>query len=366
MRHLQDIFNDMWKEAKAAGNVVGIFSSSKDTSVQKENSVAPVAHTTPESHKIEVGSFVKKPEYFFWSALILALVLLAQGERPETASAVPEVSVNEEAPAVNPFEHLALEARAAFVYDAKTKETLYAKNAEEELPLASLTKIMTAATALTLLPEDTQIRIDSEDLSTEGDTRLRPGEVWKLRDLLQFLLIESSNDGAQAVSTRAGMIASGIPDREAGRIFFIARMNTLGKELGLTSTFFRNETGLDQSASAVGAMSNAREAAHMLAATLSRFPGVFRATKWSDLLLSSEDGTSRRAHNTNKSADRFPLLLASKTGYTDLAGGNLVVAFDAGFGHPIVIAVMGSTLEGRFTDAEKLVWATLASLQQKQ
>jgi len=53
----------------------------------------------------------------------------------------------------------------------------------------------------------------------------------------------------------------------------------------------------------------------------------------------------------------------SQTGYTDLAGGNLIIAFDAGFDHPIVITVLGSTIDDRITDVEKLVWATLAYLQ---
>ena len=57
------------------------------------------------------------------------------------------------------------------------------------------------------------------------------------------------------------------------------------------------------------------------------------------------------------------MLIASKTGYTDLAGGNLVIAFDAGFNHPIIVSVLGSTIDGRFTDAEALVWAALAYLQ---
>ena len=54
--------------------------------------------------------------------------------------------------------------------------------------------------------------------------------------------------------------------------------------------------------------------------------------------------------------------IASKTGFTDLAGGNLVIAFDAGLSHPIIISVLGSTQEGRFRDVEKLVTASLMSL----
>ena len=81
-------------------------------------------------------------------------------------------------------------------------------------------------------------------------------------------------------------------------------------------------------------------------------------------MFSSESGGAHAVLNTNRETGELPLLIASKTGYTDLAGGNLVIAFDAGFNRPIIIAVLGSTAEERFTDVEKLVWATLAYLQQ--
>jgi D-alanyl-D-alanine carboxypeptidase len=58
--------------------------------------------------------------------------------------------------------------------------------------------------------------------------------------------------------------------------------------------------------------------------------------------------------------NRFPDLLLSKTGYTDLAGGNLVIVYDAGINHPIAIVVLGSTEDGRFTDVSQLIAATLA------
>jgi D-alanyl-D-alanine carboxypeptidase len=53
----------------------------------------------------------------------------------------------------------------------------------------------------------------------------------------------------------------------------------------------------------------------------------------------------------------FPGLIGAKTGYTDLAGGNLVVAFDLEIGHPVIAVVLGSTQEGRFTDMRALIEA---------
>ncbi len=59
--------------------------------------------------------------------------------------------------------------------------------------------------------------------------------------------------------------------------------------------------------------------------------------------------------NTNEVVQNIDGLIASKTGYTDLSGGNLVVAFDAGLNHPIIVTVLGSSQEGRFSDTLKLI-----------
>jgi D-alanyl-D-alanine carboxypeptidase len=66
------------------------------------------------------------------------------------------------------------------------------------------------------------------------------------------------------------------------------------------------------------------------------------------------NGTNLDFKNTNKLLEKLPLLLGGKTGFDDLAGGNLIVAVNKGLNHPIIIAVLGSSLEGRFKDVETL------------
>ena len=73
----------------------------------------------------------------------------------------------------------------------------------------------------------------------------------------------------------------------------------------------------------------------------------------------SQEGYRHLTINTNPNSITIPGFIASKTGFTDLAGGNLVMAFDAGVGNPIVIVVLGSSHAGRFTDASALIHATL-------
>ena len=80
-----------------------------------------------------------------------------------------------------------------------------------------------------------------------------------------------------------------------------------------------------------------------------------------DLLKDTAEASER---NTNLVASEIPGLLGSKTGLTDLAGGNLVFAFDPELGRPIVITILGSTEEGRFQDVRKLISATLEYINQ--
>jgi len=89
--------------------------------------------------------------------------------------------------------------------------------------------------------------------------------------------------------------------------------------------------------------------------------GVVEATARDNFFIYSLDSIRHTATNTNKVLGNIPGLIASKTGFTDLAGGNLVVAFDAGMMRPIIVVVLGSGIDERFEDIKKLVWASLNS-----
>jgi len=306
-------------------------------------------------------------ELFFWTAAICAFFLLVSPEEDFRLGYGREVvaAIVLEKPKENPYQRLELTAKAAYVFDVKAQKPLFAKNALQILPLASITKIMTAITALSFIPETTYITISTRAISEEGDSGLKVGERWLLRDLLKFMLLESSNDGAVAISsTVGGILATSTTTVEENRHLFIGKMNELADTLNFSSMRFLNESGLDIDESHAGAYSSASETARILAYALERFPLIFSETRWSELQLGNENGDEHPAINTNKDISTLPLLISSKTGYTDLAGGNLVIAFDAGFNYPIIISVLGSTIDGRFTDVEKLLWATLEYLSQ--
>ncbi len=259
--------------------------------------------------------------------------------------ALPDTA-NQTASVAQSIINVPIQARAAIVYDAKTQRVLFAKNVDAQLPLASLTKVMLSLVAVETLRSDAHVQITPEALSAEGDTGLRVGESWALQDLIDATLIPSSNDGAQALA-----FAIGNGDMAPA----VSAMNKHARELAMTQTYFLNTTGLDESPTMAGAFGSARDYAKLLSYIVERQPTVLDGTTRDGMLLASEGGTPITAVNTNEALGQIPGLIGGKTGLTDLAGGNIAVAFDADLGHPIIIVVLGSTQEGRFDDVRTLV-----------
>ena len=259
-------------------------------------------------------------------------------------------NLGEEPPPVvsNAFDEVHLQAKAAYVFDMRSGEVLYEKNAQVQLPLASLTKLMLAAVAAKELDHDKTVTIAKEHLKAEGDSGLKAGERWNLSKLLAFTLLTSSNDGAAAIASAY----EGLRDEE-----FVSQMNREAQDLGLSQTYFINSTGLDVNLDLSGGYGSARDVAILLGSLVTRHPEVLDATQEPKLLFSSLSRTLHSGVNTDPLVARLPGVIGSKTGYTDLAGGNLAFAFDAGLGSPIVAVVLGSTYDGRFADVERLVAA---------
>jgi D-alanyl-D-alanine carboxypeptidase (penicillin-binding protein 5/6) len=244
-----------------------------------------------------------------------------------------------------------LEARSAIVYDAKDGKVLYSKNADAQLPLASLTKLMSAEAILSFKAQDADVAITLDDLTPEGDSGLVVGERWSLKNLLTFGLVESSNDAMAAAAASAGTSS------------IVERMNATAQTLGLTGASFLNETGLDLTKNEAGAYGSAHDVALLASDFLKRYPELFNATVAQKTEL-RVNGKIIEATPTAGPILDIPGLLGAKTGYTDLAGGNLVAAFDLEVGHPIVVVVLGSSIDGRFSDVRSLINATRAAAAQ--
>ena len=277
--------------------------------------------------------------------------------------------------ASKPFPMVTLEAKAAYVYDTRTQTVLFAKGEDVRLPLASLTKIMSALVAEGASPLYGIVTITNEALQAEGDSGLYRDEKWSLKNLLDFSLVTSSNDGIRAVALSLGALSKA--SATTGEIIndFVEEMNRKAGELGLKNTYFWNETGLDLPApnpsggqgggSEVkgGAYGTARDISVLLEYILAYHLELFAATREATTTLQSLDNRVHVAKNTNYIVSEIPGLLASKTGFTDTAGGNLAIVFDPELGRPIIITILGSTEQGRFEDVRTLVGAVMEHLK---
>ncbi len=267
--------------------------------------------------------------------------------------------------AVGPYENLSLSAKSVYVWDISTHRKLYGRNEGRLLPLASVTKMMMALVAVELLPNNTAITINANDIGEEGDSGLYPGERWSLGSLLKFTLVASSNDGASAIASVAG--ASLLRDASSTNPFvnkklFIEKMNEKAQAIGLLDTHFTNESGLDIDSVTSGAYGTTRDMAILFEYIFKKHPELFTSTTYRKIDVTSESNITHHVANTNEGVAEVTGLIGSKTGYTDLAGGNLVVVVDIGVGHPVVIAVLGSTRDGRFTDVAQLINATVLDI----
>lgn len=296
--------------------------------------------------------------------IVLALFFIIAGfTDSDVASNIEQEEVPQEqdtAPTDNPayyFRGLDLEARAAYVFDVKESTTIFAKNAETSLPIASLTKLVTALTAVESVPdESTPVTIGIDALIQDGDNGFSLYEQWRLRELVDVMLVGSSNDSAQAIAASVAPFLPAADQEDA----FLAAMNTKALELGMTDTLFLTPTGLDiNDETEPSAYSSARDITHLFEYILKHHPTLIEATRDTVITRTSLAHKIYNIENTNEIVSDIPLLIGSKTGYTDSAGGSLVVAFDVGLGHPIIITVLGSTPEGRFTDMQALINATV-------
>ncbi len=259
------------------------------------------------------------------------------------------------------FGSLNLEAKAAYVFDVAENKAIYFLNEEQTLPLASLTKIMTALVALDVIPPKTIVSIPREALLQEGDNGLFSGESWILSDLMKFMLVVSSNDAAKAISLETEKILPVSASAQfAGKSRFIQKMNEKAASLNLNKMSFTNETGLDApDMKTSGGYGTAREVAELFLNAYQKYPDVFKATSAKTSTFISLSGFSHTVKNTDAIIEAIPSVIASKTGNTDLAGGNLVIIFNIGTTRPIVASVLGSTVDGRFSDMEQLIKASI-------
>ena len=282
----------------------------------------------------------------------LALFLFIQLEgRTSNASSESLTSIVATTTTPNAFASISIDANAAIVYDLVTNETLYAKNADAQLPLASLTKLLTIHAALAELSPTTPIDIPPDATNLDGPRVFSVGQTFALADLARLTLTASLNDGAAAIAiATASRQNLSQNDMLAGA----------AAALNLSQTYAINGSGLDVNTAVSGGYGSARDIAILAGALVSEAPAIAAATTESSAEATSLGGTRFSVNNTDPFVGTISGLLLSKTGYTDLAGGNLALVFDAGINHPIAVIILGSSRNARFTDGTTLVAAAFA------
>ncbi|PCI19729.1 hypothetical protein COB64_03395 [Candidatus Wolfebacteria bacterium] len=260
--------------------------------------------------------------------------------------------------AANPFANVDLEAEVAYVYDAETGELVYGLHEDKPLPIASITKVMTAIVALDVLEEDSVVTVTSNALDQEGYYALYLNEKWRLSDLTELMLIMSSNDAAQAIAFASDAKMRGVASSSSVDVF-VERMNEKARSIGMTNTVFGNATGLDIG-DEPGSFASAKDVVALLNYAMDTHPDIFKVTSKENSTLTSLDLIEHEIENTNTILKTFKGITSSKTGHTTLAGGSLVVEYKADNGRSYVVSVLGSSKQGRFSDMQQLLSASAA------
>lgn len=250
-------------------------------------------------------------------------------------------------------------AQSAYVYDPISNTVLYTKDPDSVRPIASLTKLMTAAVADNIVHQSEYIAnktiktVKHKD-ENRSDIALKTGTSWYINDLLKYMLIGSSNKAAETLASEM------IP-----RSSFMSLMNFEARKLGLSNTRFNNPSGLTTTSTVLrkkvttpGGVSTAKEVATMLWKIIEQHPGLLEITQVQGGSFSN--GTdSFGIQNTNKIIKDLPIVVG-KTGFTDISGGNLAVVLQkTPRSHAYVIVVLGSTEEDRFKDVAALAEVAL-------
>lgn len=235
---------------------------------------------------------MKRITYFLVAALFGAAVLL-----PVTVRAEGEPTD--------------LYARSAVLMDADTGRILFAKNAREQMPMASTTKIMTLLVTLENADLEGAVQVSSYAASMpDVQLNIREGERYRLKDLCYSLMLESHNDSAVAIAEHvAGSVEA-----------FADMMNQKARDLGCYHTYFITPNGLDAKDEQGTHSTTAEDLARIMRYCMQNetFLEITREPSWTFIDL--DDTRSFTVNNKNAFLNMMEGALTGKTGFTNGAG----------------------------------------------
>lgn len=238
---------------------------------------------------------------------------------------------------------LDIKAKSVILLEPDTLEVLYEANSDEQLPPASITKIMSLLLVMEAIDRGDftveDVTSASEHAASMGGSQiwLEPGESMTVDDLLKAAVIASANDATVALAEK-------VAGSEEG---FVELMNNRAKQLGMNDTVFKNATGLD----AEGHLSTAHDVA-LMSAELIKHPLIKKySTVWMDTLRNGES----ELVNTNKLVRFYEGTTGLKTGTTSDAGYCLSATAQRNGMELVAVVMGGETSPARFEGAKKLL-----------
>jgi serine-type D-Ala-D-Ala carboxypeptidase (penicillin-binding protein 5/6) len=224
-----------------------------------------------------------------------------------------------------------LSARAAILIDPSTGQELFGHDANQELPIASTTKLMTALLTLEHVRLDTVFtQNDYEAAAADSQIGLVPGEQMSVHDLLLALLVPSADDAAEDLAYNIG---------HGSVARFIGMMNARARALGLTHTHYSTPAGLDTPDN----YSSAADLVKLARFLLAHHPFFARAVALPRAVLHTGDHV-RDVVSTNDLLGKVPWIDGVKTGHTLDAGYVLIGSAHRG-GMTLISAVLGTSSE---------------------
>ena len=253
-------------------------------------------------------------------------------EIPDWSDEIIETTNTNEEPKIN--------ARAAVIYDRKSKKIIWGKKENERRPMASTTKIMTAIVVLEHANLNDTVTVSKKSGGTGGSRLgLKAGDKITVENLLYGLLLVSGNDAAVALAEYVGGSVEG----------FAKMMNEKAEELGLKDTHFVTPHGLDMQEHYTTALELAKMADYAL--NIKKFAQIVNTKN----ITISINGRSKNLKNTNELLGNLYGVNGVKTGFTNGANRCLVTSVNRD-GMNIITVVLGAdTKKDRTNDSVKLI-----------
>jgi len=238
--------------------------------------------------------------------------------------------------------------------EMENEKILFQKNINKNLPIASLTKLMTALVVL----EDKEnydfsqvVTVSEKAISQDEDFgNLKIKDKLSVEDLLHIMLIESSNDAAYALAEKIEVEK------------FVEKMNQKAKTLGLDNTYFINPSGLDSEDPEIpNNLSTVKDLVKLAQYILDQHPIILDiSSKMAYEVLDSWGQFHHLAATKNGLSEEIPDIIGGKTGFTNEAGGCMLLVLKDKDGYLINVILGTESPEARLEEMKKLInWVEL-------